>query len=67
LGIFEGTSPQQLEALAATLSEESVSAGTIVIREDDEPDDLFAVVTGSMEVLTGTGCRGTRRRHAGGG
>jgi MFS family permease len=55
LGIFEGTSPQQLEALAATLSEESVTAGTIVIREDDEPDDLFAVVTGSMEVRTGTG------------
>jgi MFS family permease len=55
LGIFEGTSPQQLEALAANLSEESVVAGTIVIREDDDPDDLFAVVTGSMEVRTGAG------------
>jgi MFS family permease len=55
LGIFEGTSPQQLEALAANLSEESVVAGKIVIREDDDPDDLFAVVTGSMEVRTGAG------------
>ena len=32
-----------------------MTAGTVVIREDDEPDDLFAVVTGSMEVRTGAG------------
>ena len=55
LGIFEGTSPQQLEALAAVASEEHVPEGTVVIREGDEPDDLFAIVSGSAEVHTGEG------------
>ena len=55
LGIFEGTSPQQLEALAAVVEEERVAAGTVVIREGDEPDDLFAILTGSVEVHTGAG------------
>jgi MFS family permease len=55
LGIFERASPQQLEALAASLSEEAVTPGYVVIREGDEPDDLFAVVSGSFEVRTGHG------------
>ena len=50
LGIFEGTSPQQLEALAAALTEEHAEPAAIVIREGDEPDDMFAVVSGSLEV-----------------
>ena len=59
LGIFEGTSPQQLEALAAVVTEERVATGTVVIREGDEPDDLFAIVTGTAG---GTHGRGHRRR-----
>ena len=55
LGIFEGTSPQQLEALAASVTEEPVTIGSVVIREGDEPDDLFAVASGSVEVRTGHG------------
>ncbi len=55
LGIFEGASPQQLEALAAVVTEERVAAGTVVIRQDDEPDDLFAILTGIAEVHTGAG------------
>ncbi|MGH2539310.1 MAG: MFS transporter [Actinomycetota bacterium] len=55
LGIFEGTSPQQLEALAASSTEEAATAGRIVIREGDAPDDLFAVVSGSFEVRRGRG------------
>ncbi len=55
LGIFEGTSPQQLEALAAVVSEERVEPGAAVIREGDEPDDLFAIVAGTLDVHTGEG------------
>ncbi|HWC71428.1 MAG TPA: MFS transporter [Actinomycetota bacterium] len=55
LGIFEGTTPQQLEALAAVTREERVPVGSVVIREGDEPDDLFAIADGTLEVRTGTG------------
>ena len=52
LGIFEGASRQMLEALASALSEEDVAAGTVVIREGDEPDDLFVVVSGRLSVTS---------------
>jgi MFS family permease len=55
LGIFDGATPQQLEALAASVTEEAVRPGDVVIREGDEPDDLFAIVSGSVEVHTGRG------------
>ena len=55
LGIFDGATPQQLEALAASVAEEAVRPGDVVIREGDEPDDLFAIVSGSVEVHTGHG------------
>jgi CRP-like cAMP-binding protein len=55
LGIFDGATPQQLEALAASVTEEAVRPGDVVIREGDEPDDLFAIVSGSLEVHTGRG------------
>jgi MFS family permease len=55
LGIFEGASQQQLEALAAVAREERVPVGTVVIRECDEPDDLFAIADGRLEVRTGEG------------
>ena len=50
LNIFEGASRATLEALAAELTEERVEAGTVVIHEGDEPDDLFVTVSGSLEV-----------------
>jgi MFS family permease len=55
LGIFEGTSAQQLEALAANLTEEAVTTGHVVIQEGDEPDDLYAVASGVVQVRTGRG------------
>lgn len=50
LGIFEAATVAQLEALAGTGTEEPVPAGTVVIRQGDEPDDLFVVVSGTVEV-----------------
>jgi MFS family permease len=55
LGIFEGTTPQQLEALAAVTKEERMPAGGVVIREGDDPDDLFAIAEGTLQVRRGTG------------
>ena len=52
LGIFEGMPRQSLEALAATVSEEAVSAGDILIREGDDADDFFVIRSGAMEVLS---------------
>ena len=50
LDLFEGASRATLEALAEELTAEQVSAGTVVIREGDEPDDLFIVRTGHLDV-----------------
>jgi MFS family permease len=50
IGILELASRTQLEALAANASREAVAAGTVVIREGDEPDDLFVIDTGGLEV-----------------
>lgn len=56
LGIFEGASRATLEALAAEIDEEHVAAGTVVIREGDDPDDLFVAVRGRLSVsVTGRG------------
>ncbi len=55
LGIFEAATASQLEALAAAGTEEQVPAGAVVIAEGDEPDDLFAVVTGQVEVSVDEG------------
>jgi MFS family permease len=52
LGIFEAASPQTLEALAKVSTEIDVAAGTVVIREGDEPDDLYAIVSGTLEVTS---------------
>lgn len=52
LGIFEGMPRQSLEALAATVSEEAVSAGEVLIREGDDADDFFVIRSGAMEVLS---------------
>ena len=50
LNIFEGASRATLEALAGEITDEHVDAGTVVIREGDEPDDLFVAVTGHLSV-----------------
>ena len=50
VGIFEQASPQQLEALAAAVDVEAVRAGTTVVREGAEPDDMFVIAEGSFEV-----------------
>jgi MFS family permease len=52
LGLFEAASPAQLEALAAVSTRVVVPAGTMVVREGDEPDDLFAIESGTVEVTT---------------
>ena len=50
LGIFEAATAAQLEGLAAAGVEEATTAGTVVITQGDEPDDLFVVVSGAVDV-----------------
>jgi CRP-like cAMP-binding protein len=50
LDLFEGTSRATLEALAEMLAPESVDAGVVLIRQGDEPDDLFLIADGAMQV-----------------
>jgi MFS family permease len=50
LRLFEAASRQALEALAGVATEETVPPGTVVIRQGDEPDDLFGVMRGRLEV-----------------
>jgi predicted MFS family arabinose efflux permease len=48
--IFEAANRQTLEALAAALTEERVAPGAVLIREGDEPDDLFVLVAGTVGI-----------------
>jgi CRP-like cAMP-binding protein len=41
-----------MEALAKVSTEVEVSSGTVVIREGDEPDDLYAVRSGTLGVTS---------------
>ena len=50
LGLFETAPPAQIEALAAVATREVLPSGTVAIREGDEPDDLFAIESGVVEV-----------------
>lgn len=52
LAVFEGAPRDALERLAAAHTEERVAAGTIVIREGDESDDLFVIREGTFDVLS---------------
>ena len=52
LDIFAGASRATLEALAAELRPRHVTAGEVVIREGDEPDDLYLVDSGRLLVTT---------------
>jgi len=51
LDLFDGTSRATLEGLAEMLTLESVDRGVAIIRQGDEPDDLFLIVEGTMEVI----------------
>jgi hypothetical protein len=52
LDIFTGASRATLEALAAELRPQHVVAGQVVLREGDEPDDLYVVASGRLAVST---------------
>jgi len=54
LSIFRGASRATLEHLAEALTEEDIDTGVSVIRQGDEPDDLFVVVRGELEVTVAT-------------
>jgi CRP-like cAMP-binding protein len=51
IGLFGALSDDVLTHLAATLTVITPSAGDIVFREGDEARDMYAVVSGEMEVL----------------
>jgi predicted MFS family arabinose efflux permease len=50
LSIFRGASRATLEHVAEVMHEESVGAGTVVVRQGDDPDDLFVVIDGTLGV-----------------
>lgn len=52
LDIFRGASRATLEALGAELRPQHVAAGEVVLREGDEPDDLYVVASGRLIVTT---------------
>ena len=51
LDIFDGAPRVALERLADQAEEEDLAAGTLVIIEGDEADDLFICLSGSLEVV----------------
>jgi MFS family permease len=60
--LFEAANRQTLESLVGAAHEEHVTAGTVVIREGDEPDDLYVVVSGRLEVHSAGEIRGEAQR-----
>jgi predicted MFS family arabinose efflux permease len=52
LHIFEGASRAALEEVAAGMTEESVPAGTVVVREGEPADDFFVITEGAFGVTT---------------
>src|SRR5262245_7751555 len=50
LDLFAGASRATLEALASRSSTEPLASGSDAVREGEEPDDLFVVVSGSLVV-----------------
>jgi len=51
LGLLAGTSRPTLEMLAARLSELTVEEGTDVIREGDDSDEFYVIVSGSAAAI----------------
>jgi predicted MFS family arabinose efflux permease len=52
LGIFAAATRPVLERLAASLSEITVPAGTAIVREGEEADALYVLVSGRVEVTS---------------
>jgi hypothetical protein len=52
LGIFGDASHAALERIARATTSVSVSAGTVVFRQDDVPDDLYVIDAGEVAVST---------------
>ena len=50
LSLFDGAAVASLERLAGETREKVVSAGTAVVVEGDEPDDLYVIRAGRFEV-----------------
>lgn len=50
LDIFEGASRSSLERIAAEAQEVAVPSGTVVIREGDQPDNLYISIRGALLV-----------------
>jgi hypothetical protein len=53
LALFDGAPRAALELMAGDLREETVAAGAVIVREGDEPDDLFIVRRGTYDVVSG--------------
>jgi CRP-like cAMP-binding protein len=53
LDIFSGATRTALERLARSAREESVDAGTVVIREGADADDFFVLTAGEVDVTAG--------------
>jgi MFS family permease len=51
LDIFAGATRAALERLARSAVEETVAAGTVLIREGAEADDFFVLTAGEVEIL----------------
>jgi hypothetical protein len=62
VGLFEAANRQTLEALVGAAEEEHVPAGTVVIREGEEADDLYVVMSGRLEVRSAGEAGGLEER-----
>lgn len=51
LDIFAGATRAALERLARSAAEETIEAGTVLIREGADADDFFVLIAGEVEVL----------------
>ena len=51
-GMFEAAAPPTVEALAASLVAERLTAHTVVVREGDDPDDMWIVASGTLAVTS---------------
>jgi CRP-like cAMP-binding protein len=50
LGVFDGAPVPSLERLAATLTEQAVTVGTVIVREGDDADAFFVARAGTFDV-----------------
>ena len=48
--IFQGLTPEELDALAASSTSRSFPKNTVVIHENDPADSLFVIESGKVKV-----------------